>query len=144
THHESSPPRRTNYRVSTVRRAGIALWGGGASVRGTSSIGRFDVRQFNALLLLGSTILGSAAVAAPAPAIPPILTGAPSPAAIKARCDWFVARSTVMRTALERAKGKASVATTLAAYDRLNELIGDGSGEAGFYREVSPSAASGE
>jgi len=102
------------------------------------------VRQFNALLLLGSTMLGSAAVAAPSPAIPPILTGAPSPAAIKARCDWFVARSTAMRTALERAKGKASVETTLAAYDRLSELIGDGNGEAGFYREVSPTAASRE
>jgi thimet oligopeptidase len=98
------------------------------------------VRQFNALLFLGSTILGSAA----APGIPPILTGAPSPAAINARCNWFVARSTAMRTALERAKGKASVATTLAAYDRLNELIGDGNGEAGFYREVSPTAASRE
>jgi thimet oligopeptidase len=77
-------------------------------------------------------------------AIPPILTGAPSAAAINKRCDWFVAQSTTMRTALERSKGKASVATTLAAYDKINELIGDGSGEAGFYREVSPTAASRE
>jgi thimet oligopeptidase len=100
------------------------------------------VRQFHALLLLGSTILGSAASAAPAPAIPPILTGTPSAAAIKARCDWFVARSTAMRNALERSKAKPSVATTLAAYDKINELISDGSGEAGFYREVSPTAAS--
>jgi thimet oligopeptidase len=77
-------------------------------------------------------------------AIPPILTGAPSAAAINKRCDWFVAQSTAMRTALERSKAKASVATTLAAYDKINELIGDGSGEAGFYREVSPTAASRE
>jgi len=102
------------------------------------------VRQFHALLLLGSTILGSAASAAPLPAIPPILTGAPSAAAINARCNWFVARSTAMRTALERSKAKPSVATTLAAYDKINELISDGSGEAGFYREVSPMAASRE
>jgi thimet oligopeptidase len=77
-------------------------------------------------------------------AIPPILTGAPSAAAINKRCDWFVAQSTAMRTGLERSKAKASVATTLAAYDKINELIGDGSGEAGFYREVSPTAASRE
>ena len=102
------------------------------------------MRQFHALLLLGSTILASAASAAPLPAIPPILTGAPSAAAINARCDWFVARSTAMRTALERSKSKPSVATTLAAYDKINELISDGSGEASFYREVSPTAASRE
>jgi thimet oligopeptidase len=94
--------------------------------------------------LLGSTVLGSAASAAPTMAIPPILTGAPSAAAINKRCDWFVAQSTAMRTGLERSKAKASVATTLAAYDKINELIGDGSGEAGFYREVSPTAASRE
>ena len=100
------------------------------------------MRQFHALLLMGSTVLGSAASAAPA--IPPILTGAPSAAAINARCDWFVARSTAMRTALEHSKAKPSVATTLTGYDQLGELINDGSGEAGFYRQVSPTAASRE
>jgi len=102
------------------------------------------VRQFHVLLLLGSTVLSTAVAAAPAakPAIPPILTGAPSAAAINSRCDWFVARSTAMRTALERSKAKPSVATTLTAYDKLNELINDGSGEAGLYRQVSPTAAS--
>jgi len=100
------------------------------------------VRQFHAMLLLGSTILGSAASAAPAPAIPPILTGAPSAKAINARCDWYVARSTAMRHALESAKGASTVTTTLVAFDRLNELLSDGGGEATLYREVSPSAAS--
>ena len=47
-----------------------------------------------------------------------------------------------MRTALETSKAQPSVATTLAAYDRLSELLGDGFGEAGFYRQVSPTAAS--
>ncbi len=102
------------------------------------------MRQFHALLLLGSTILGSAASAAPAPAIPPILTGTPNAAAINARCDWFVGRSTAMRKALEQSKAKASVATTLTAYDKLNELLNDGNGEAGLYRQVSPTAASRE
>ena len=49
-----------------------------------------------------------------------------------------------MRTALEISKGPATVATTLEAFDRLNEVIGDGSGEANLYREVSPSEASRE
>jgi thimet oligopeptidase len=101
------------------------------------------VRHFHALLMLGSTVLGSGAMAAPI-AIPPILTGTPSAAAIDARCNWFVARSTAMRKALEQSKAKPSVATTLAAYDKLSELINDGSGEVGFYRQVSPTAASRE
>jgi thimet oligopeptidase len=101
------------------------------------------VRHFHALLMLGSTVLGSGAMAAPS-AIPPILAGTPSAAAINARCNWFVARSTAMRKALEQSKAKPSVATTLAAYDKLSELINDGSGEVGFYRQVSPTAASRE
>jgi thimet oligopeptidase len=97
----------------------------------------------HALLLLSSSLIGSAAVAAPV-AIPPIMTGTPSAAAINARCDWFASRSTAMRTALERSTAKPSVATTLVAYDQLNRLIGDGNGEAGLYRQVSPTAASRE
>jgi thimet oligopeptidase len=100
------------------------------------------LRPLHALLLVTSTVLGSSATAATSTAIPPILTGAPSAAAINARCDWFVARSTALRTALERSKGKPSVATTLAAYDKISELLSDGVGEVGFYRQVSPTAAS--
>ena len=103
------------------------------------------MRQLNALLLLGSTVLSAPATAAAAPAgIPPILTGSPSAAAINARCAWFATRSSAMRTALERSKAKPSVATTLLAYDRLGELISAGSGEAGLYRQVSATAASRE
>ena len=103
------------------------------------------MRASQALLLLGSSLLSSAATAAaPSSSIPPILTGAPSAAAINARCNWFVARSTAMRTALEHSKAKPSIATTLTAYDKLNELINDGSGEVGFYRQVSPTAGSRE
>src|SRR3954451_7354396 len=97
--------------------------------------------RIRALLLLGSTLLGSVATAAP---IPPILTGAPSAAAINARCDMFVARSTALRKALETSKAKPGLATTLTAYDQINELIGDANGEVGLYRQVSPTAASRE
>ena len=91
------------------------------------------------VLLLGS-VLSSTAVAAPA--VPPILTGAPSAAAINARCSAYVARSTAMRHALETSKGAPTVGTTLAAFDRLVETIGDAYGESTLYREVSPTAAS--
>ena len=49
-----------------------------------------------------------------------------------------------MRSELEKSKGTATVATTLAAYDKLIEALNDGHGEAGFYRQVSPTAASRE
>jgi thimet oligopeptidase len=101
------------------------------------------MRKSVAPLLAASCFVATASQAATT-AIPPILTGSPTAAAINARCDWFVARSTAMRTALERSKAKPSVATTLASYDSINELIGDGSGEVGFYRQVSPTAASRE
>jgi thimet oligopeptidase len=101
------------------------------------------MRNIHALLLAGSAMVSVPAYSVP-PAIPPILTGAPSAAAITARCNVFVARSTAMRTALERSKAKASVATTLAAYDRLSEVIGSGAGEAGLFRQVSISAPSRE
>ena len=84
------------------------------------------MRDTYALLLLGS-MLGSTAIAAPA--IPPVLSGAPSAAAINQRCDMYVSRSTAMRHALETAKGPTTVATTLTAYDHLVEMLGDGSGE---------------
>ena len=91
------------------------------------------MRKTLAVLLLASS--GSPAFAAPA--IPPILTGAPTAADINKRCDWFVSESTRQRTALEASKGAATVANTLAAYDQLSRALGDGSGEAGFYREVA-------
>jgi len=101
------------------------------------------MRKSIAPLLAATCLIASGADAATA-AIPPILTGAPTAAQINARCDWFVARSTALRTALERSKAKATLATTLVPYDQLTELIGGGAGEAGFYRQVSPTAASRE
>ena len=91
------------------------------------------MRKTLAVLLLAS----SASPAFAATAIPPILTGAPTAADINKRCDWFVAESTRQRSALEASRGTATVAATLAAFDRLTEVIGAGQGEAGFYREVS-------
>jgi thimet oligopeptidase len=101
------------------------------------------MRKSVAPLLAASCLIASAANAATA-VIPPILTGTPSAAQINARCDWFVAHSAALRTALEGSRVKPGVATTLAAYDQLNRLIGDGSAESSFYRQVSPSAASRE
>ena len=92
-----------------------------------------------ALMLVGSSF---ASAAAAAPISPPILTGAPSAKAITQRCDMFVTRSTTMRKALETSKGKASVNTTLAAFDHIYQLLGDASGEATLYREVMPTEAS--
>jgi thimet oligopeptidase len=96
------------------------------------------VKKILAVLLFGSAAYPALA----APALPPILTGAPSAAAIKQRCDLIVGRSTTQRKALEAAKGKSSVATSLTAYDKIYQLLADGSGEATLYREVSPSEAS--
>ena len=98
------------------------------------------MRKSLAPLLAASCFVATAAQAATS-AIPPILIGTPSAAAINARCDWFVAHSAAMREALERSRARPSVATTLTAYDQINELLNDGNGEAGFYRQVSPTAA---
>jgi thimet oligopeptidase len=97
-------------------------------------------RYGHVLLLLGSSALATAASAAAVS--PPILTGAPTAAAINQRCNMFVSRSTAMRKALETSKGAPSVGTTLAAYDHLYQLLSDASGESTLYREVSPTAAS--
>lgn len=91
------------------------------------------MRKTLAVLLLGTVT--SPALAAPS--ILPILTGVPTAAEINKRCDYFAAESQRLRTALEASKGTANVATTLAAFDRITEVIGNGSGEAGFYREVA-------
>lgn len=92
-------------------------------------------------LIAGSALMGSGAIVA-APAIPPLLTGAPSASKINQRCDLYVARSTAMRKALETSKAVPSVTTVLVAYDRLIELLSDGGGEATMIRQVSPTDAS--
>lgn len=102
--------------------------------------------RYAQFILLGSTAIGTAAGAAP-PAIPPVLTGAPTAAQINRRCDAMVARSTAMRTALEKVTGAASVDSTLTAYDHLTELLGDAGGEATLYRETgmtAPARSAGE
>ena len=102
------------------------------------------MRNFPTLMLLCSSVLGSAAIAAPISSpIPPILSGAPTAAQINQRCNWFVARSTALRTALESAKGPSGLAA-LAAFDKLGKVIGDGGGEVGFYREVAITPAARE
>lgn len=90
-------------------------------------------------LFLGSSVLATPVMAAQ-PLIPPVLTGAPTAAQINKRCDYYVAQSTAMRTALEKSAGPATVNTTLRKYDRLVELLGDAGGEAGMYREVAMTA----
>ncbi|MEO6225089.1 MAG: M3 family metallopeptidase [Sphingomicrobium sp.] len=97
--------------------------------------------RFQRALLAAAATVASGPVFA-APAIPPILTGAPSAAAINQRCAYFVRQSQRQRTALERSTAKGGVETTLRAYDNLYRLLGDGSSEATLFREVSPTAAS--
>ncbi|HUP67220.1 MAG TPA: M3 family metallopeptidase, partial [Sphingomicrobium sp.] len=94
------------------------------------------MRKSVILLSCCTALMSASALAAPTTAIPPILLGTPTAAQINQRCNWFVARSTALRAQLEHSKGKPSVATTLAAFDKLGEVIGAGGGEAGFYREV--------
>jgi thimet oligopeptidase len=86
-------------------------------------------------MLFASAALSASAVAS-APSIPPILTGAPTAPQINQRCRTMVARITTMRSALETSNGQSSVASTLFAYDKIYELIADGSGEATLYRET--------
>jgi len=99
------------------------------------------MRTFSAMLFLGSIMMGSATFAAAPAAIPPILIGVPTAAQVNQRCDMLVARSTALRKALETSKAKPTVATTLPAFDKLNELIGGGAGEATLYRETGATAA---
>ena len=98
------------------------------------------MRAFRALLLVGSSLVGSPTFAAAA-TIPPILSGIPTGAQINQRCNMWVARSAALRTALEQSKGPATVGTTLDAYDRLSEIIFDGALESTLYREVGMTPA---
>lgn len=74
--------------------------------------------------------------------IPPILTGAPSAAQIKQRCNLFVNRINAERAALEGEKGAATVNRTLRTFDNLSDLVSAASGEATLFREVATNAAS--
>jgi len=96
--------------------------------------------HFALLATAGLSAISSAAVAAD-DAIPPVLSGDPTAAQVQERCDWFVTRSTALRTALEKSTGASSVETTLRDYDRLGAVIGSGNAEAGFWREVATTEA---
>jgi thimet oligopeptidase len=99
------------------------------------------VRSYHAILLAGSCLLASTAIAAPA-TIPQILTEAPTAAQIKQRCDLYVARSTAMRKGIETSSGAPGVESTLKSFDRLLHLLVSANIESSFYREVSATAAS--
>lgn len=98
------------------------------------------MRTLFAAALLGSTLLSSAGAAVTS--IPPILTGAPTAAQIRQRCDLFVNRINAERTALEGETGAATVDRTLRNFDNLSDLVSAASGEATLFREVATSAAS--
>ena len=68
----------------------------------------------------------------------------PTAAQINQRCNMFVARSTALRTALENRRVRPPSAPRSPPTTSVIEVISDGQGEAGFYRQVSPSAASRE
>jgi thimet oligopeptidase len=96
------------------------------------------MRYFHPVLLAGSCLFVSQAIAAP----PPILSGSPSPAQINERCNWFMKNITAAREALEKQDRPATVDSALRDYDQIYELIGAGIGESGFWREVAISAES--
>ena len=102
-----------------------------------------SMRKSVILLSCCTALMSANAIAAP-PAIPPILIGTPTAAQINQRCNMLVARSTALRTRSKSPRAPPTVGTTLTAYDKVIEVISDGQGEAGFYRQVSPSAASRE
>jgi thimet oligopeptidase len=98
------------------------------------------MRKSVVLLSCCSAALSSQAMSAAPTATPPILIGTPTAAQINQRCNWFVARSTALRTTLEKSKSGTGLAA-LTGYDKMSQVIGDGSGEVGFYREVGMTAA---
>ncbi|GAA4006538.1 M3 family metallopeptidase [Sphingomonas humi] len=73
--------------------------------------------------------------AAGAQALPPVLTGAPTAAAVNARCNELLTRSANLRKQLE-ATAKASGLAALQQFDMLVNVLYAASGEAGLYREV--------
>ena len=75
------------------------------------------MRTFFVAALLGSTLLSPSAGAAVTP-IPPILTGAPTAAAIKQRCDLFINRIKAERAKLESERGAATVAAPFSDSSR--------------------------
>ena len=89
--------------------------------------------------LLAGTLLSMPALAKPNPAdhfIGTIIADAQDAAVLKARCDQYVAEIDRRQAALEAEAGNASLNTTLAKYDDLQNLIGAFSGEATLYREA--------
>ena len=94
---------------------------------------------FSAALLAGTLLAPAPAAAKPTPAdsfIGNILTDVKDASTIKARCDQFIGEINRRQAALERETGKASLKTTLQAYDDLIDLIGSVAGEATLYREA--------
>lgn len=65
--------------------------------------------------------------------LPPILSGAPTAAAVTARCNEMLGRSAALRTKLE---APGSSATALQQFDDLLNVLIGANGEAGLYREV--------
>lgn len=77
--------------------------------------------------------LSVVASSAGAQALPPILTGAPTAAAVTARCNELLSLSQTLRKQLEVPGQSASA---LQQFDKLLEVLIGASGEAGLYREV--------
>lgn len=91
------------------------------------------MRHYLPVLLAGSCLLTSTAIAVP----PPILSGSPSAAQVNERCDWFIKNISAARDALEKTSGPATVDSALADFDQIYELISAGLGESTFWRQVA-------
>ena len=113
-------------------------------------------RTVMAALALGAVVLVSAAGAVPNQARSGIATDRVSretdrfletthltpanPAAFTQACDAYLARATLLQTALEHETGPATVETTLRAYDALGRVLGAAAGDSSAVSETSTSA----
>ncbi|NML93490.1 M3 family metallopeptidase [Novosphingobium olei] len=104
------------------------------------------MRQTLSAMLLAGSMFATPAVAAPMkPNAVDTFVGnvAATPAdaaAINAMCDRFVNEIARRQTALEGEKGRATIPTTLQAYDDLTDLLFSSLGEMTLYREVMADA----
>ncbi|WP_426267728.1 M3 family metallopeptidase [Sphingomonas sp. LHG3443-2] len=81
----------------------------------------------------GASLSVIMAATAGAQTLPPILTGAPTAAAVTTRCNELLTLSAGLRKQLE---APGQTATALQQFDKLLEVLIGASGEAGLYREV--------
>ncbi len=102
------------------------------------------MRKLLSALLLTATLFGPAALAAPTAVdtfLGPILGNPADAAAIKVRCDAYIAEIDRRQTQLETERGAATLTRSLQRFDDIANILIAASGEAGLYRETGADAA---